>query len=58
MTSVTSEGEGQSWHFLSKSLLYRKAAFTFLAMAKQKCAEMKFLDAFKLLKMTFYSFSK
>lgn len=59
MTSVSQEENGgQSWHYLSKGLLYRKGALTYIAMAKQSFGENKFLETIKQLKVGFSCYSK
>ncbi|XP_052773839.1 erythroid differentiation-related factor 1-like isoform X1 [Mya arenaria] len=62
MTSVTPDSEvrdrkqDQSWHVLSKGLLFRKAAFTFSALAKQALGSNNLLDLLKFLKLAFSCF--
>ncbi|XP_060566894.1 erythroid differentiation-related factor 1-like [Ruditapes philippinarum] len=59
MTSFNKEGdeqpEGQTWHHLSKGLLYRKAAMTFSAMARGCMNKAEYIEAVKYLKLAMYS---
>jgi hypothetical protein len=62
MTSFNKEGdeqpESQTWHHLSKGLLYRKAAMTFSAMARGCMNKAEYIEAVKYLKLAMYSLSK
>jgi len=57
-TSMKDEGQGQSWHTLSKGLLFRKASYTYAALAKMALANTKLDETLKCLKLAFYCFSK
>ena len=62
MTSFTKEGEeqpqGQTWHQLSKGLLFRKAAMTFAAITRGCVNKAEYIQAVKYLKLAMCSFSK
>lgn len=52
------EGQGHTWHLASKGLLYRKAAYTFLALAKPCVPRGEMLEALRYLKLAFACFGK
>lgn len=62
MTYISQEKEGpkkdQTWHQLSKGLLFRKAALTFSAMAKNNLNKSQFTESLKYLKLAMYCFGK
>lgn len=48
--------KGQSWHVLSKGLLFRKAAMVFSALSKKCLNDSSYADAFKYVKLAVYCF--
>lgn len=46
----------QTWHQNPKGLLFRKAALTFAAMAKNTLTKSNYMEAFKFLKLAMFSF--
>ncbi|KAH3706561.1 hypothetical protein DPMN_065948 [Dreissena polymorpha] len=50
------EGQGHAWHLVSKGLLYRKAAYTFLALAKPCVPRGEMLETLRYLRLAFACF--
>ena len=58
MASVVSEESSESWHHLSKGLMFRKAAMAFIALCKLKMSRSQYISGLRCIRSALYCYGE
>lgn len=58
MTSLISDDSSESWHYLSKGLMFRKAALTFIGLCKLNMSQSQYVFALRCVRSALYCYGE